>query len=77
MILKMELTTYLTSQLQLSSPEAALKDRSCGCDVKANRPSCLVPSSRRDCTLRRFFFLPKELLLGCFGLFLLLIKGIY
>lgn len=76
MILKMELTTCLTSQLQLSSPEAAFEDRSCGCDVKATSPAALfLPAG--DTAYLGYFFSPKELLLGCFGLFLLLIKGIY
>lgn len=42
MILKMELKTHLTSQLQLSGPEAAFKDRSGECDRKAKRPRCFV-----------------------------------
>jgi hypothetical protein len=41
-ILKMELKIHLTSQLQLSGPEAAFKDRSCGCDMKAKRLRCFV-----------------------------------
>lgn len=59
MILKMELKTHLTSQLQLSGPEAAFKDRSCGCDMKAKRPRCFVSApSRRDCILYEIF--PKS-----------------
>lgn len=58
-ILKMELKTHLTSQLQLSGPEAAFKDRSCGCDMKAKRSRCFVSApSRRDCILYEIF--PKS-----------------
>lgn len=54
MILKMELKIHLTSQLQLSGPEAAFKDRSCGCDMKARDADALSAPSRRDCILHTF-----------------------
>lgn len=56
MILKMELKIHLTSQLQLSGPEAAFKDRSCGCDMKAKRPRCFVsPPAGETAYFMRFF----------------------
>lgn len=46
-ILKMGLKIYLTSQLQLSGPEAAFKDRSCGCDMKAETQMLCLPQQER------------------------------
>lgn len=72
MILKMELKIHLTSQLQLSGPEAAFKDRSCGCDLKAKSCGCFVcPQQER---LHTSHGGSKGLLLGCFGLTLLFYK---
>lgn len=46
-ILKMGLKIYLTSQLQLPGPEAAFKDRSCGCDMKAETQMLCLPQQER------------------------------
>lgn len=62
MILKMELKTHLTSELQLSGPEAAFKNRNCGCDMKAETHRCFVPPSKRDCILYEIF--PKSFSAG-------------